>query len=85
MVLLASYLATLLTLLVFISLSWQGKCFWEKNEGFNDDENDPHIRPQTRCMSHTSGIISNTRWLRLIMFLISAALICTNSLISVVS
>lgn len=81
LVLLGSCVPTLFMLLVFVFLSWQEKCVCLNPE---DDEEDPHIRPPPRCATHASAVITNTRWLRLIIFVTSASFICATSLISIV-
>ncbi|ODM97760.1 Adenylate cyclase type 2 [Orchesella cincta] len=44
----------------------------------------PHIRPPPRCATHASAVITNTRWLRVIIFVTSASFICATSLISII-
>lgn len=82
LVLLGSCVPTMFMLLVFVILSWQEKCVCLNLE---DEEDDPHIRPPPRCGTHASAVITNTRWLRVIIFVTSASFICATSLISIVS
>jgi len=82
LVLLGSCVPTLFMLLVFVFLSWQEKCIC-LNSGEEEDD-DPHIRPPPRCATHASAVITNTRWLRVIIFVTSASFICATSLISIV-
>lgn len=79
--LLGSCVPTLFMLLVFVFLSWQEKCACLNS---TEDDDDPHIRPPPRCATHASAVITNTRWLRLIIFITSASFICATSLISIV-
>lgn len=83
LVLLGSCVPTMFMLLVFVILSWQEKCVCLNPDDEEDD--DPHIRPPPRCATHASAVITNTRWLRVIIFVTSASFICATSLISIVS
>lgn len=50
-----------------------------------DNEDDPHIRQPPHCAVHASGVITSTRWLRIIIFITSAGFICATSLISILA
>ncbi|CAG7819624.1 unnamed protein product, partial [Allacma fusca] len=79
LVFVGAWAPTMFMLLLFVYLSWQEKCSCLEPE----DGDDPHVRRPPNCAVHASAVITNTRWIRLVIFVTSASFICASSLIAV--
>ena len=53
--------------------------------GPDEFDYDGDTMPATSCLAHTAYTISNTRWIRLVIFAFVASVICASSLVALVS